>query len=113
MADNSDEILRTYIENVLRLQQERDRNALSDDELRQIALDSGMTESDLAYVRQRLEDCLDRGKGFIRYENVIKGDSAEQHPYCGSCNHAWAVTGEGSTHRTHSRPPEGSRAAEN
>lgn len=69
MADNSDEILRTYIENVLRIQQERDRNTLSDDELRQIALESGMTESDLANVRQRTEDCVDRGQGFIRYEN--------------------------------------------
>jgi sugar lactone lactonase YvrE len=69
MGDNSDQILRTYMENVLRLQQERNNAAMSDQELKQIALDAGMSEDDLEFVRQRLQDCLNRGQGFIRYEN--------------------------------------------
>ncbi|MDB5036165.1 MAG: pknD 3 [Chlorobi bacterium] len=69
MPDSSDEILRTYIENVLRVQQESDRTALSDKELEQVALDAGMTDADLALVRQRIDDCLNRGNGFIRYRN--------------------------------------------
>ncbi len=69
MDDNSDKILQSYIENVLKLQQEREKNTLSDSELKQIALDSGMTEADLAYVQQKLVGYLNRGRGFIRYEN--------------------------------------------
>jgi hypothetical protein len=69
MGDNSDEILRNYMENVLRLQQERDRSAMSDQDLKQIALEAGMSEADLDYVRHRLDDCMNRGKGFIRYQS--------------------------------------------
>ncbi|MEO5930301.1 MAG: hypothetical protein ABIR47_10255 [Candidatus Kapaibacterium sp.] len=69
MPDSSDEILRTYIANVLRVQQESDRTALSDKELEQVALDAGMTDADLALVRRRIDDCLNRGNGFIRYRN--------------------------------------------
>jgi DNA-binding beta-propeller fold protein YncE len=69
MADTSDDILRTYIDTVLRLQQEREEHAWSDADLEQAALEAGMTDGDLAYVRQRLNDGMNRGQGFIRYQN--------------------------------------------
>jgi transposase-like protein len=29
--------------------------------------------------------------GLVRFENVIKADSAERHYYCGGCDYAWTV----------------------
>jgi transposase-like protein len=48
--------------------------------------------------------------GFVRYENVIKGGFVQRHFYCGSCNHSWAVSGDGKTRHNYGRPPERSRA---
>jgi hypothetical protein len=69
MSDNSDRILQTYMETLLRLQRDRERDSLTQDQLRQIALDSGMTEDDLEFVHQRFVDYLNRGQGFLKYEN--------------------------------------------
>ncbi len=68
MSKDSEETLRAYMENVLRLQQERQQQ-LSDEELRQIALDTGMSDDDLAYIQTQFEGFLARGKGFLRYKN--------------------------------------------
>lgn len=68
MPKDSDEILRTYMEHVLRLQQER-HEQLSDEDLRQIALDTGMSDDDLAYIQQQFVSYLTRGRGFLRYKN--------------------------------------------
>jgi tetratricopeptide (TPR) repeat protein len=76
MGDTSDEILRNYMENVLRLQRERDRGVLSDHDLKQIALESGMSDADLEYVHQRFDDYMNRGQGFIKYKNW--GDAIEE-----------------------------------
>jgi streptogramin lyase len=62
-----DRTLQNYIQAILRLQQERAR--LTDDELRQIALETGMSEEDLAHAQKRASDHLERGRGFLRYEN--------------------------------------------
>ncbi len=69
MPQNSDEILRTYMENVLKLQREREQNPLTDAELKQIAFEAGMSEDDIAYVERSFLDHMNRGEGFIRYEN--------------------------------------------
>lgn len=69
MAHDQEETLRAYIEQVLRLQRQRAKESLSDDELRQIAFEAGMTSDDLTYVQQKLNDYLNRGQGFIKYEN--------------------------------------------
>ena len=69
MAHDQEETLRAYIEQVLRLQQQRAKESLSDDDLRQIAFEAGMTGDDLAYVQRKLDDYLNRGQGFIKYEN--------------------------------------------
>jgi hypothetical protein len=29
--------------------------------------------------------------GFVRHENVVKGNQAERHFFCGACDHKWAV----------------------
>jgi streptogramin lyase len=62
-----DRTLQNYIEAILRLQ--REQSTFTDDELRQIALETGMTEEDLALARKRASDHLERGKGFLRYDN--------------------------------------------
>lgn len=69
MSNDADEILRRYMEKVLQLRQERDIEHMGQEELRQIALESGMTESDLAYVEQRFLEYVNRGEGFLRYSN--------------------------------------------
>ncbi len=67
MAHESDEILRRYIEKIVRLQREREQEEISENDLRQIAVDAGMTDADLAYAEERMLEYLDRGSGFIRY----------------------------------------------
>ena len=69
MSDNPDRILQTYMETLLRLQRDRQRDSLTQEELRQIALDAGLSESDLAFVHERVVDFLNRGQGFLKYEN--------------------------------------------
>lgn len=69
MAHESDEILRRYIEKIVRLQREREQEEISENDLRQIAVEAGMSDADLAYAEERLLEYLDRGNGFIRYGN--------------------------------------------
>lgn len=69
MAHDADETLRRYMEKVMQLRQERDIEHMGQEDLRQIALESGMTEEDLAYVEQRFLEYVNRGEGFLRYKN--------------------------------------------
>lgn len=69
MAHESDEILRRYIEKIVRLQREREQEEISENDLRQIAVEAGMSDADLAYAEKRTLEYLDRGSGFIRYGN--------------------------------------------
>ncbi len=69
MNENPDEILRAYIEKILALKRERESQALNDDDLKQIALEAGMTDEDLAYAARRMGEHMSRGESFLRYRN--------------------------------------------
>lgn len=69
MNNENDDILRQYMEKMLALRREREREELSDDDLKRIALDSGMTEEDIAYVERKLAEYMGRGEGYARYGN--------------------------------------------
>jgi tetratricopeptide (TPR) repeat protein len=68
-SNDGDRTLQGYIEAVLKLQ--RERSSFTEEELRQIALETGMSEEDLALARRRADDHLARGRGFLRYENWV------------------------------------------
>lgn len=65
-------ILEAYIEQILRIQQDRNRQSLSVEELEKIASDLGMSQSDLKLIESKFKDFLARGQGYSRYRNWDK-----------------------------------------
>ncbi|MEM7584101.1 MAG: hypothetical protein AAF560_12010 [Acidobacteriota bacterium] len=66
MTDRDPTTLDAYIERVMTLRDER-RSTPTDDERRQIALDLGLSEEDLAGVEQAADDHFVRGSGFLEH----------------------------------------------
>lgn len=69
MDNSQDRIVRSYMERVLALQREREREELSDQDLERIALEAGLGPEDIAYARKRTDEHRSRGKGFMKYRN--------------------------------------------
>jgi len=67
MPDARTATLTAYIEAILRLQ--REQQSFTDEELREIAIETGMSDEDVALARKRAGEHLNRGKGFLKYEN--------------------------------------------
>jgi tetratricopeptide (TPR) repeat protein len=61
-----EEALKAYVERILALKSQK-AAALSDDELRAIALDLGLTEADLAAGQEAAERSFQRGEGYLRH----------------------------------------------
>lgn len=68
----SERIIQAYIEQIYKLQEQHRNKPLEVDELNQIAQELGLSERDLDFIDQKFQDFLDRGLGFIRYENWDK-----------------------------------------
>jgi|GEM_PF-2191356 len=68
MADQNDDILRAYLDQVVKVQQES-RHALSQNDLDAVARDLGLSDEDLWTIRRRHDDCVERAQGFLRYNN--------------------------------------------
>lgn len=68
MLENSDDTIQRFVQAVLRLQKEREEE-LTQEQLRQIAEEIGMSSDDLAYVQQQTQDHVNRGTGFLRHRN--------------------------------------------
>lgn len=69
MSDQSRQALDAYIQRVVALKAER-RAVPSEEELREIALEIGLSESDLAAVDQAAEDHFQRGQGFLEHRRL-------------------------------------------
>ncbi|HVZ40160.1 MAG TPA: hypothetical protein VHI13_12855 [Candidatus Kapabacteria bacterium] len=70
MANGSNDTLRAYLEKIIALRKEKEEQPPTDAELQQIAIESGISESDLAYARQRLDEYIQRGERFIAGGNL-------------------------------------------
>ncbi len=68
MSD-ADNLLQSYIQKVLKLQQEQKQRPLDQQEMQRIAEELGMTDSDLAYIQKKYKDYVARGQGYSRYED--------------------------------------------
>ncbi|MCU0445657.1 MAG: LemA family protein [Microscillaceae bacterium] len=66
---NSDEILQAYINKMLNLHSEKRDRPFTAQELKQMALDMGMSEEDWLTSQQDFEAHLKSGQGHIMYEN--------------------------------------------
>jgi hypothetical protein len=71
MAD-SENLLEQYIQQILKIQLEKNQTPLQVAELNQIAQNLGLTEADLRLIDQKFNDYLYRGQGFARYRNWDK-----------------------------------------
>ncbi len=69
MSDHSKSIIQRYIAKILDIQEKQKDNFLTEQDLRLISEDLNLTSEDLALIEQEFEGHLNRGKGFIRYEN--------------------------------------------
>jgi|GEM_PF-894787 len=67
--NESDNLLQSFIQKVLLLQQEQKQRPLDQREMERIAEELGMTEEDLAYVQKKYKDYVARGQGYSRYED--------------------------------------------
>lgn len=68
MSDNSNDTIERFVQAVLQLQKEREEE-LTQEQLRQIAREIGMSADDLAYVQQQIQAHINRGTGFLRHRN--------------------------------------------
>lgn len=68
MADQNDDTLRAYLEQVMKIQREGHK-ALSQDDLDAVARDLGLDNEDMKAIRRHHDDCVDRAHGFLRYNN--------------------------------------------
>jgi phage shock protein PspC (stress-responsive transcriptional regulator) len=66
---DSDNLLKSYIQKVLKLQQEQKQRPLDEGEMHRIAEELGLSDNDLAYIKQRFNDYIARGQGYSRYED--------------------------------------------
>ena len=69
-----DDIIKPYVEKILEIQDDAGR--LSDEELREIALDIGLSEEDLARIDQKVKDGIQRAQGFMKHK--VWGKAIEQ-----------------------------------
>ena len=65
----SQNILRKYIESILKLQEENKNSPLSLDELNQLHQELGLSREDLNFIDKKFQDSFQRGLGFIRYQD--------------------------------------------
>jgi hypothetical protein len=65
--ENSENNLNAYIKKVIEIQQQQESQALSNEQLSQIAMNMGLSESDL---RKAQEAYLQRGKGYLQFNNA-------------------------------------------
>jgi len=72
--------LEKYIEKILQIQNSKIDSALEEKDLKTIALDMGMSESDWLEIQRTFEGHLTRAKGFINYNNwddaISEGEQA-------------------------------------
>ncbi|MDX2303040.1 MAG: hypothetical protein NW226_09580 [Microscillaceae bacterium] len=64
-----DKILRTYIEHLLKLQEEHQNTPLTLDELDRLHQELGLTPQELDFIDKKFQDYHHRGLGFFRYQD--------------------------------------------
>lgn len=68
-ASSSDNSLERYIKRVLEIQEQHKHRAVTEAELKQIALDLNMTEKELKQIDEEFQGHFDRGIGFMKFKN--------------------------------------------
>lgn len=66
---DADKLIQSYIQKVLKLQQEQKQRPLDQSEMQSIASELGLTEQDLAFIEKKYNDYIARGQGYSRYED--------------------------------------------
>jgi len=69
MSDHSESIISRYIAKILDIQDKRKNSLLSEQDLQLISEELNLTQEDVILIEQEFEGHLNRGKGFIRYQN--------------------------------------------
>ncbi len=65
----SEEALKNYVQKILSIQKEKSNRPLSEAEMKQIALELGMSESDWKDVQKTVQEHITRGQGYLQYQN--------------------------------------------
>lgn len=67
--DNSNKIIEEYISKLFEVQRARENQPLTEQELKEIALDAGMSEEDWQAAQEVYQDHIERAEGFLKYKN--------------------------------------------
>lgn len=67
--NNSDKIIEEYISKLFEVQRARENQPLTEKELKEIAIEAGMTEEDWQAAQQTYQDHIVRAEGFLVYKN--------------------------------------------
>lgn len=97
---NSEEILQKYIQKMLQIQEKQQNKPMTNEELKNIALDMGMGEEDWQKAQDMSQGYLKNGNGHLRYGNwQDAADQLEQAltliPYSLEANYGLAKAYEG------------------
>ncbi len=66
--ENADK-LQEYIQKILNLQNEQREKPIDGQELKRIAIDLGLSDSEIAFINSKQKDYFTRGEGYSRYED--------------------------------------------
>ena len=69
MDSNSEKIIEAYISKLFEVQRARENQPLTEQELKEIALDAGMSEEDWQAAQEVYQDHIERAEGFLKYKN--------------------------------------------
>lgn len=67
--NNSNKIIEEYISKLFEVQRARENQPLTEEELKEIAIEAGMTEEDWQAAQEAYQDHIDRAEGFLTYKN--------------------------------------------
>lgn len=66
---DSEKISQAYIQKLFEIQKSYQSKPLTEEEMKQVAMDMGMTEADWTAIQESFQAHLDRGEGFLKYGN--------------------------------------------
>lgn len=91
MSESTEDLLKAYIEQLIKIQQEN--RPVSDAELKKIAADMGIDEQEMAFIQSKFNDYLTRGLGYSRYEDWESAIEELQQAVMLNPNHIGALYG--------------------
>lgn len=96
--ENTDK-LQAYIQKILNLQNEQRERPVDGEELKRIALELGLSDSEISFINSKQKDYFTRGEGYSRYEDWDSAIEEFQQSVILNPSHVEALYGLGNAYK--------------